>query len=528
MFKKFLVALSLCVAVTLASWFILSHFLHTNTMKSLIAKKISAVTGQTVTIRGNIHWQLLPYPGLYLEDITLGDPKDNQHLHAYFKNISLHLSFTALSQGKLLFHALQLHDFLIHIPAKNPIEKSPTKNTASSTKNTSINFAIDRILLNNGTFEWQLASGKNIQLHHIQLGAEHLRLDHQYFPVQCKASLKITDPTSPPMRSTLSFQGQLAVPAATSQQVPNLLKSLGIKGSISATDTLFRDIIISKIHASIDTQAANLLLNPLTFSTMNGESIGDANYQRNTSLLFINQTATNLSAKPLFNALFKTNALEGHVDLSLHAKLNLAAPNYLDSISGNGSLNIRDGVLNGFNINQYLQSTEKFLIHIFKEKSQNNCTSSPADKSQNAANCEHIDLKTLYQFDNPQFYQGKTPFKLLSMQYHMQDGVASCHSFLLQSDLIQLQGEGALHLKNNTIQAQLLAQMHWSDPALIQLQKLLGDGFPLNIDGDIAHPSINPDLRKLNPLLHAGWLTQPFEAPIRDLKKQVHELLKPH
>ena len=56
----------------------------------------------------------------------------------------------------------------------------------------------------------------------------------------------------------------------------------------------------------------------------------------------------------------------------------------------------------------------------------------------------------LGQFNNPEFFKGGTNFKLLSFHYHLKDAKLESNSLVLQTDKLQLKGEGNLNLKDNT------------------------------------------------------------------------------
>lgn len=309
----------------------------------------------------------------------------------------------------------------------------------------------------------------------------------------------------PIMKAQLNFKGRVNLSLLLQSNPAQSGLNSFIDGQLSLERVLINQFAIKKIGATIKTKNDLLVLNPLTISLYNGESIGDLNYAVASKILTINQTGTNLDGKSVITALLGRELVSGSLDYSLHATIPLAQNDIKSSI-GKGNITIKNGQLYQINMEELLDGLRDKLLQYL-------------DKSQ-------LNLKKIAQLADDKLNknkQGITPFQLISLHYQLRNGQLSSDTMLLQTDKMQIAGAGTLDLITQQIQFILHASVtNNNDNTLMTVQRLLGGYFPLLVKGTLVSPEISPDVKAIAPVLRQLLLKKTLDKPIKLLKDFIH------
>lgn len=510
--KKLLASLLiLLVATTIILW-ALAKSVKPEVVKNYVSLQLSALTQMKSSVDGDISWQVFPRPGIKITKIQIGDENNQTSYSLTLRNLLFNLKITPLLRGKLVFNELIVDGFKINV---NPDAPSPATKTKMLTQsndaksNIADHFAIERFLLSHGQII-VVQNQRKITLSELQIGAEQFNLHQTSFPLQFKTNLEVT--TTPNndkiFKAHVNFKGSTSLSTALFSNPITSLQNTALEGQLSLQNIKLNHLKISKIQAQTKTKPGVLILNPLTFNLYKGESVGDLSYEFASSKLIINQTATNLDSSKFIYDLLQKALFKGSVDFSIHAQSNLQNENWVDHTTGNGSLTIKDGVVESINLDKIIDETSININKLLKGK-----------------NDEVKHVLELGQFDNPNFYKGSSSFKLLTFQYRLQDTKLESNSLVLQTDKLQLKGEGNLNLKDNSLDSRFFAKVTLTDLDIDKIQQLLGGSFPFLLKGTLKEPSVLPDLQKINPILTKAWLKDTLTKPVKKIQQTLKTIL---
>ncbi|WED43963.1 AsmA family protein [Legionella cardiaca] len=510
--KKLTVSIVAFLIVAAVILWALAKSINPEVIKDYVSSQLTALTDQQSQVDGDISWQIFPRPGIKITKVQIGSEKNDQSNYSIkLENLLFNLKITPLLRGKLVFSELDVNGFQINInPNAEPI-KVKNKKTAqsSSPKNRNIaeQFAIERFLLSHGQINFN-GSEQTIKLANLQIGAEQFNLNKTPFPLQFKTQLNVASGNKSVMKAQINFKGSTTLSTSLFNNPFNALQNTPLDGQLAVQDFNIHQFKVNKIRAHVKTKPGVLWLNPLTLNMYNGESVGDLSYEFASMKLALNQTATNLNGNKLTSDLLNKKLFKGSVDLSIHTQANMQNKNWPESILGKGNLTIKDGIVESINLDKVIDET-----------------SSKINKLLNGKNNEVKDVLQLSQFDNPAFFKGNTNFKLLTFQYSLQDAKLLSDSLVLQTERLQLKGDGKVNLKDNSVDSHLLAQVSLTDPEVDKIQQLLGGNFPLLVKGYLTEPTVLPDLKIINPILTKYWLKETLVKPVKQIHKQIKTLL---
>lgn len=303
----------------------------------------------------------------------------------------------------------------------------------------------------------------------------------------------------------LSYKGNLSLPAG---QADDFLQQMAITGQLAIEKIKYNQFTIDSLHANLKKIKNDLVFNPLTLSFYNGKSVGDLSYHINSQILEFNQTATALDSKALFSKLLGYDIVSGTMDYSIHGKLPLADAG-LNKMTANGQITLKNGSLIGVDLNQLVKETSDKLALLLQ---------GPKITLDTALN--------LLQFSPGVFSQGTTPFKLATLQFHLNHADFTTDSLLIQTDKLDIQGSGLLNLETFAINSRLQATVapgHENSLAY-QVQQLLGGHYPVTITGNLQHPIVLPDIKIINQLITNLLIKNTLDKPVKEIEKQIKSL----
>lgn len=511
--KKLFVAIaSITVVIGLSVWS-LTKIIKPTVVNDIINKQLSTLTAQKSHVDGDISWQLFPRPGISMSQVHIGDDTNRTNDSARIDNLVLHLQIAPLLRGHFIFNELKIDGLKLTIHSNTVPNHSSTfqQTLAETIHNPSSekmpgNVAINYFLLTNGEIIIDNPRAK-ITLTGVQIGATQFNLKKEYFSLQFKANVKgsISDNKA---SATINYKGRVRLLPSTFTHPLVALPKASAEGQLLLQNVQFNHLKCSKISANALMKQGEINLNPLTLSLYNGEAIGDLSYQFASKKLSINQTATSLDAKQVFNDLADNNLIKGNMDFSLHTITHLDTTDWQKNTQGNGRLTIKDGVLNFIDLNKLVRDTTN-NIHTLLEHRKN-------------------DVNTIIQlapFTANFAKEDETKFQLLSIQYRLLDANLLNDSMLLQTDALQLKGQGRVNLQDTTMDGTLSAKLFTTDPKVSDIQQLLGGTFPLKISGTFKNPLILPDTQIINPIITKYLLKKTLEKPVKLIKGQIQTLL---
>lgn len=505
--KSLLAVLVLIIFAFITLW-ILAKNIKPETIKQLVSNQLTTLTHKKSQINGDIFWQVFPRPGLKFSKIQIGNEQIREDYFLSIDTLLLNLQITPLLKGNFVFSEINVDGVKLQINNDIPqATQSKELRTTNRNEPSSNQFAIQNLVLNHGQIIIN-KNGRSTVFKNIQMGVEQFNTKNSAFPVQIKAKLLQAEPLSI-AKANINFKGRLNLSPSISTELQSGLVNSSIEGQLNIQNILLNQFAISKLNTTIKTHKQGLSFNPLTLSLYDGESIGDMDYSYNTHQISFNQTATNLDGKQLINAFVGHEAVSGNLDYSIHANIPFNKAG-LEHISGKGNITIKDGEIYNINLNQMIANLKDHLDNLINGK--------PNQSSK---------AQQLSEWDPGNSGKGNTPFKLANIQYLLQNNQITSESLLLQTDKLQVNGEGSINLSTHELNAKLKTTLNSNstDSSMQKIQQALGGYFPLDVSGTIEKPIVLPDLKKINPLLSQLLIPATLEKPLKKLEGKLKELL---
>ncbi|CDZ78124.1 putative assembly protein [Legionella massiliensis] len=510
--KRLLATLLLTIIMTTVILWALAKSVNPEVVKAYVSTQLANLTHQNSKVEGDISWHVFPRPGIKITNIQIGDESNSSNYSVRLENLFFNLKITPLLGGKFVFNEFNVDGFKININPDSSTVSDKVNNASTSSENAKSSFAqqfaIERFLLSRGQINI-IKDQRKITLSGLQIGAEQFNLQKRLFPLQFKNNIELVDGKEKILKAHINFKGSTSLSPELFKAPLTALQNTPLDGQLSIQNVKIKKFKVTKISAHTKTKPGILFLNPLTITLYDGESVGDLNYEFATSKLIVNQTATNVDSSKFFQDLVDKTLFSGSLDFSIHAQTNLQSANWHERTSGNGSVTIKDGVLQTINLDKVVEQTSAQINHLlFGQKTEK----------------EHI--LELGQFNNPEFFKGGTNFKLLTCQYQLKDEKLESNSLVLQTDKLQLKGDGTLNLSDEKIDSRLYAKATITDSGIDKIQQLLGGSFPVQITGTLTEPSVSPDIQKINPMLAKLWIKSTLSKPVKEIGKAIKTILQ--
>jgi AsmA protein len=510
--KKLLIVLVITILATTIILWVLAKSIKPEVVKNYLSSQLSVLTHQNSKVEGEISWQLFPRPRIKITQIQIGDETNPLHYSMKLENLLFNLKITPLLRGKLVFSELNVDGFKIRLEpeaASILVKNHKTSETHYEfNSNLTEKFAIERLLLSHGQIKI-VEKERTISFSGLQIGAEQLNLQNVLFPFQLKGNFEIAEAEKKFLKAQVNFKGSASLSSLVFSNPLTALQNTPLDGQLSLKNIKINEFKIAKIIAHAKTKPGVLLLNPLTFNLYDGESVGDLNYEFDKKKLMFNQTATNIDSAQFIPDLVNKALFKGSLDFSIHAQANLKKENWQETISGNGSVTIKDGIVELINLDKVIELTTDKINKLFV--------------AQKIAKERALELG---QVNNPELFKGSSNFKFLSFQYQLKDDKLETNSIVLQTDKLQLKGESQLNLKDYALVSNLFAKVTLADKATDSIQQLLGGSFPILINGTLTEPTVTPDLQKINFLLTKIWLKETLTQPVKKIGKTLQTVLE--
>ena len=517
LYKLVLGFLGVLLSGTLIVW-ILSKTIQPETVRDYLNTQLGSFTSQKIAIKGAVSWQLFPRPAIKISNISAGNDVLNSPYFLHIDDLLFNVKITPLLHGKLVFSELKIDGLNAKLDANlvSKVKQSATTEIHPAPIGpTQGQFAIEQLMLSHSTITL-VKDKQELVLKHLQVGANQFNLLQKGFPFQLKTELTLKTPEAQLAHAQINFSGNSLINKHNKKNsISAAWNETGFEGQLSITDAKIGSIAVDSLNANTRYKNNTIHLNPMAMTLYHGEAIGDIDYNANNQTLTINQTATNLNASALFEAVLNKKLGKGSLDVSLHSLTMLQHESWPNNTQAKGYLTLRDGALISFNLNQLIDTISDKINQLFQSKPNQ----SPQNKTTNP-----FQIK---QFDDPSLLQGDTPLKQLSMTYSLNNGNLTCDPILLQTERLELKGHSVVNLTTKQLHGQLNAQVVFNNDKADNIQKILNGSFPLNLGGSLTEPTLSPDLAQINTQLTKEWLKKTLKTPVNLLKNQVNQLLKP-
>lgn len=147
------VVASLIIAVVIAT-VALSRMVNTTLIKEQAHAWVKDNLQRELTIKGDLHWRLLPNLSLRADDIQLSNPKGfGDNAFATAKSVSISLRLLPLLHRNIAINTIELHDADIHLQKNKSGNNNWNFATPSTASQTPSGYSIDiqKLLLSNST-----------------------------------------------------------------------------------------------------------------------------------------------------------------------------------------------------------------------------------------------------------------------------------------------------------------------------------------------------------------------------------------
>src|SRR5215212_2543239 len=176
--KKILLVFSTLVGVTALSLLALTRIINPDLIRDYVRSELSALTSQPSQIKGDIHWQIFPQPGIRLTDVEVGDESGKGPYTLKLKNLLFNLNVKPLFAGKLVFSEIRVNGFTLAInnsPALIQTKVEKIVERKEQAKPIDEKFAVEHLLLTNGSILFT-KENKTLWISKLQLGTDQLYL----------------------------------------------------------------------------------------------------------------------------------------------------------------------------------------------------------------------------------------------------------------------------------------------------------------------------------------------------------------
>jgi AsmA protein len=277
--------------------------------------------------------------------------------------------------------------------------------------------------------------------------------------------------------------GDVVIPVA-------MLKKLRLSGKITAGAMTLGGLQMAQVNATLSAKDGVARLDPLTADLYGGTFAGgfSADARPAPPKIDVKGKATDIGIGRFLQDLSPGEdpiiTGKGSFDLQLAGTGNSYKKN-LRSSDGSIGFTLKDGALNGFDLGYTLCSAYNVIAQQPKPKAK--------------------DTK-------------KTKFESISGTSVVKNGVSSTNDLLGTTTFMKVTGKGSLNLPKETLDYDMDATMTAGTKlqGCGQMDKLIGQSFPLDIGGTISEPKVTPDFGELAKSVLKKQLENKLEDQLKD------------
>lgn len=511
---KIISAIILVVVILfVAAAAILMFAVDPNNYKMQITKFVKNQTGRELVIKGKLGWSFIPWLGVNVHDVVVGNPPGFQGKNfAEIGDFQVRAKFWPLLAGKVVVDRIVLQNSTFNL-IKNAkgqtnwqdwsskpsvksqqIKQAQTQTQSQSSKQSSFIKFFRVGSLNVVKTNVNFINEKTREQTHLENFSLALPdiAANKVFPMQSSFTLKQTA-----NGNVISIGLKSNIQYLTQQQQLNL-KNLQLTADVKRPN-LPTIPVRAQANVQFDVQPGKLYLRNLKLMLANLDMVGDMQIFGLNAVPAINAklaTATSSNVQQLMQTLlgkyFMTGKLTFAIALQTRGSSSAAM---LSQLNGNCKLQITDGKLLGFNMNGITQAIYQLT------------------ETKLGTQAKQIVAQKLAPM------QGKaaaTAFYKLSATYVIRNGVLSNNDLQLTSQQLTMNGAGTVNLPRSVIDYKLTT--------LLKLPKLNTTlPLPVLIQGSLAKPKVTVDYMPIIQLIIekqiGNSIKQNLEKKVPGLKK---------
>lgn len=278
--------------------------------------------------------------------------------------------------------------------------------------------------------------------------------------------------------------------------IADFLKRARIKGDLSVASLKVKNMDFSKVEGKIFNKGTTLWLKPFSANAFKGSLATSAsiNFAAKPIALSVQPNLSNIEVGDLLATMFDVERLTGlgTLDLNMQTK-GLNFKQMMQNLSGNGSLDLADGALNGLDLNKLIESGIS------------------------------LDL-----MNNSDAYKGKTNFAALAGNLVADKGIIKLNDFAMKSPLFELLGKATTNANKETIGGNFQLVLKGQLKTLMEEKypQLTDKTLPLKIKGSWQEPKATIDFESLLKDQLQSELEDKLGGKLKDKRKDLEDELK--
>jgi AsmA protein len=555
-----------------------------NGLKSPVEKALHQVSGQDLTIQGDINWTFFPLLSLEVNDVVLQNPTGfSQHAMLQLDQAKIGIRIPPLLAGKIHTNQIKLvglnifaetlkdgknnWDKLLTLPKHITPSTEVVQAKSNHKKPATFMLYMNKISIVDSSLQWkndQHTSQGKIKLKQFIL--DDLNTENEEFTFDLDARLTTQTNTLIPFKfssrnqldlkkeifnthytfkvdNDMTTQGQLTVHLTNTMPFEGNMSTKGdmlhqaactIQGN---TDILnFNDCTI--VHRNNNVKG-NVQLTNWTHpqkSSLQGNIHADQLHIEKLNLQNFDTKVIMQNQRWQFNPITAT-LYQGHYqgDLTIDTQQR-AIPNYdlKQRITGvQLQPLLRDlhkkQVLSGTLFSQANLNSQGKTITAIQQHANGQVNFTINNGEIQGLNISALMQNAYEQFKNQGKFKksrtGTTAFNAISADFKLNEGLAQTNNLKIDSSLARVTAKGNINLASTDINFKADAHLNGNSlPQIDLLQKQIGDGIPFLVTGTLDNPVIRPDIVGLTKLLDPSLLRKDIGKNIEKATKKVDEI----
>jgi AsmA protein len=268
-----------------------------------------------------------------------------------------------------------------------------------------------------------------------------------------------------PAAATSSVASSTAI---SSPQTPSWVKQANVNGQVAINTLQIDKLVLQNISTPINLHNGIIDLKQASATAYQGniQATASANFNGNAPAYALNLAISNVAIGDLLKDLYNFDRLTGtgQVNLTVNASGN-DSTTLLKTATGNGNMVVQNGVYNGFNIVNALNTAASLF---FKQPPASNSTSND------------------------------TPFSIANVVFALNNGVMEASTINLNSPSLTVKGDGNTDLITRALDYHLDVEVQKGAlPQVAKLQDAIGGSIPLKVAGTIDQPQVAPNMQAI-------------------------------
>lgn len=483
-------------------------FVQTKDFKPFVEKFFYEHTGQTLHVNGDIKLSIFPWPSVKATNIVIDNPKNfsvpsDVQYFAKIGDAQVTVKMASLFHGKVTPKNVVLDNINVNMVTsrsgeanwENLYHFTPTKQTKTTDTTTKASQPVAQTKTKKTTIaDFPVIEITNTNLHFINL------MTNQRTDV---TNLQLRTPAS---RTT--SQRQISFHCNVQHNNPSVYLNLSLQTMIHfiSSDTInlndfelrtqwirFKTKFDHPIALSMKGKVA--MMNDNFKSQFDGQFDGSRgeislSASRQNGTILSAMTISNLNVVPLVKLLSGKEWIQGTLNATTQLKTTgNSYHQWLNRLSGNGSVKVTDGKIYGLNMALLVTETLNRLL-----------SSTTSNTPQTT--------------ETPNNQSETTPFASMSADFTVSSGVAETNNFLLTAKQLKSTGKGEVNLPDATIDATLLTT--YADNTKWQI--------PLRITGSVTKPKVQPDTAAIAQRILKEKLQKDVGKTLDNVKKQLDKI----